>query len=163
MIISLSIIHQWSPKSDSTPYPLLWWWNHLSFFIVQQLPNPTKIKWFKARCYRTLSYWLFNTFWLGQSKLDFIQCLRIQFLQLSTGHNLLDIYPLFLNDTQLPLSSISNTLGLSFTKDLSWQFHVFTFAESSSKKLDILLRLRQFSSPSQLLALYRGLIHLCME
>ena len=42
---TLFIIHQWSSKSNSMPYPLLCWWYHLVFFnVVQQIPNPIRIK-----------------------------------------------------------------------------------------------------------------------
>ena len=51
IVHSLSIIHQWS-KSDSMLYPLLCWWHHFAFFkSIQQTPNSTIIKWYKARCY----------------------------------------------------------------------------------------------------------------
>ena len=45
-------------------------------------------------------------------------------------------------------SSTLNTLGLSFTKNLNWQFHISTLAKSASKKIGVLLRLRPFFSPS---------------
>ena len=60
-------------------------------------------------------------------------------------------------------SSTLNTFGLSFTKNLNWQFHISTLAKSACKKLGVLWHLRPFLSPSQLLALYRGLIRPCME
>ena len=50
---------------------------------------------------------------------------KTQYLQLSTQHHFPDNYLLFFNDSQLPLSSTLNTLGLSFTKNLNWQFHIF--------------------------------------
>ena len=84
---------------------------------------------------------------------------KTQFLQLSTWHNLSHTYPLFSNDTQLSLSSTLNTLGQFFTKSLNWQFHISTHAKSASKKVSVL----PFFSPFQPLALYKGLIHLCME
>ena len=71
--------------------------------------------------------------------------------------------PHFLNDTQLPLSSILNTFGLSFTENLNWQFHISTLAKSASKRLVVPWRLSSFFSSSQHLALYRGLIRPCME
>ena len=88
---------------------------------------------------------------------------KTQFLQLSTRHNFPDNYSLFFNDTQLPLSSTLNILGLSFSRNLNWQFHISTLAISASKKLGVLWRLRLFFSSSQLLALYRCLIRPCME
>ena len=57
----------------------------------------------------------------------------------------------------MTLSSPLNTLGLSFTKTLNWQFHISTLAKSASNKLGVLWRLRPFFFPSQLLALYRTL------
>ena len=72
-------------------------------------------------------------------------------------YNYLLDYPLFFNYTQLALSSTLNTLDLSFTKNLNWQFHSSTPAKSAFKKLGVLWRLRPFFSPSQLLALYMGL------
>ena len=113
---TLSIIHQWS-KSDSMPNPLLCWWNHLAFFnVVQQTPNPTRIKWFKARCYREPNFWPFISFWLGQSKPDSVKYTsKTQFLQLSTQYNLPDNYPLFFNDTTSPLLHIKHTQSLSLS------------------------------------------------
>ena len=57
---------------------------------------------------------------LGRANLVVFNASQTQFLQLYTRHNFPDIYPLFFNDTQLPLSSTLNTLGLSFTKILNW-------------------------------------------
>ena len=54
----------------------------------------------------------------SRTKLILFNASKTEFLQLSTRHNLLDNYPLFFNDTQLPLSYTLNTLGLSFTKNL---------------------------------------------
>ncbi|ORD92879.1 hypothetical protein ECANGB1_2401, partial [Enterospora canceri] len=99
----------------------------------------------------------------GRANFVLFNASKTQFLQLFTRHNLPDNYPLFFNDTQLPLSSTLNTLVLSFTKNLNWKFHISTLAKSASKKLGVLWRLRPFFSPSQLLALYRGLIRPCME
>ena len=93
----LSIIHHWS-KSDSMPYPFLCWWHHLAFVnVIQQTPNPTRIKWLKAKWYRMLNFWSFTRFF-----------------------------------------STSNTLNLSFTKTLNWQFHISSLAKSASKKLGVL-------------------------
>ena len=65
----------------------------------------------------------------GRAKWILFSASKTQFLQLSTRHNLPDNYPLFFNDTQLILFSTLNTLGLSFTKSLNWQFHISTLAE----------------------------------
>ena len=110
-----------------------------------------------------LTYVLSFVFDWGRANLVLFNASKTQFLQLSTRHNLLDNYLFFFNDTELPLSSTLNTLGLSFTKNLTWQFHISTLANSSSKNLGVLWRLRPFFSSSQLLALYRGLICPCME
>ena len=113
--------------------------------IFQRLtPNPTKIKLFKARCYRTLSL---VSNWVRAIRVLF-NASKTQFLQLSAGHNLPDSDLLFFNDTQLPVSSTLNTLNLSFTKNL---------------KLGVPLCLHPFFSLSQMLALYRGLIYPCIE
>ena len=61
-----------------------------------------------------------------------------------------------------PLLHIKHTRSI-FTKNLKWQFHISTFAKSTSKKLGVLWRLHPFFSPSHLLTLYRGLIRPCME
>ena len=84
----------------------------------------------------------------GRANLILFNASKTQFLQLSTRHNLPNNYPLIFNDIQLPLSSTLNTLGLSFTKNLNWQFHISTLAKSASKKLGVLWRLRPFFSPS---------------
>ena len=60
---------------------------------------------------------------------------KTKFLQLSTRHNLLDDYPLFFNDTQLPLSSILKILNPSFAENLNYQFHISTRAKSAFMKL----------------------------
>ena len=63
VLSSLSIINQWSPKFDSMPYLLLCWWHHLAFFdVMQQTPDPTRIKWLKARYFRTPNLWSFTSF-----------------------------------------------------------------------------------------------------
>ena len=49
----------------------------LAFFnVIQQSPNPTRIKWFKLRCYRMPNIWSFTSFWLGQSKPGSVPCLE---------------------------------------------------------------------------------------
>ena len=99
----------------------------------------------------------------GRANLVKFNASKTQFLHLSTRHNLPDNYPLFFNDTQLSPSSTLNILGLSFTKNLNWKFHITSLAKTASMKLGVLCRLRQFFSPYQLLTLYRGLIRPCME
>ena len=97
----------------------------------------------------------------GRANLVLFNASKTQFLQLSSRHNLPDNYPPF-NDTQLPLSSTLNTLSVSLTKNLNWQFHTSTPGKPASKKLDVLWRLCPFFSSSQLLVLYSGLICPCM-
>ena len=103
------------------------------------------------------NFWSLSNFWLGQSKLSVVQ-----FLYLSTRHNLPNNYSLFFNDTQLSPSPTLNILGLSFTCNLSWKLHISSLAKTASVKLGVLSHLCQFYSPPQLLTLYRGLICPCM-
>ena len=74
----------------------------------------------------------------SRANLTLFNASKTQFLQVSTRYNLPDNYPLFSNDTQLPLSSTLNTVSLSFTKNLNWQFHISILAKSASKKLGVL-------------------------
>ena len=99
----------------------------------------------------------------GRANIVLFNTSKTQFLQLFTRHNFPDNYSLFFKDTQLPLSSTLNTLCQFFIKNLNRQFRISTFAKSASKKLGVLWRLHPFFSPSQLFALYRGLIHPCMD
>ena len=99
----------------------------------------------------------------GRANVVLFNAWKTQFLQLSTRHNLPDNYPLFFNATQMALSSTSNTFGLSFTKNLNWNFHIFSLAKSPSKKLGVQWCLRSFFSRIQLLAVCRDLIRSCME
>ncbi|KAL7640057.1 UNVERIFIED_CONTAM: hypothetical protein RMT77_009471 [Armadillidium vulgare] len=46
---------------------------------------------------------------------------------------------------------------------MSWKPHITMVAKAASKKLEVLFRLREFFSSSQLLQLYKGLIRPCME
>ena len=148
----LSIIHQWSPEYDSKPYPFLCWHHNVFFNVIQQTPNPARIKWFKAIWCLTsdlslVSHW-------NSAILVLFNASQTQFLQPSTRHNLPDNYP---------FSSTLNTLGLFFTKNLNWQILISTFAKSASKKLGVLWCLCPFFSLYQLFALYRGLFRSCME
>ncbi len=56
-----------------------------------------------------------------------------------------------------------NILGLSLSNDLNWKFHISSLAKSASAKLDVLYRLQQHFSPSQMLTIYKGLVRPCME
>ena len=64
----------------------------------------------------------------GRAKLVLFNGSKAPFLQLSTRHSFPDNYILFYNDTQLPLSSTLNTLDLSFSRNLNWQFYISTLA-----------------------------------
>ena len=88
----------------------------------------------------------------GRTNLVLFNVSKTQFLQLSTGHNFPDNYLFFFNDTQRAFSSSVNTISLSFTKNLNWQFHISTPVKSPSKKLGVLRFMCPFFSPSQLLA-----------
>jgi len=99
----------------------------------------------------------------GRRNLVSFNASKTQFLHLSTRHNLPDDYPLFFDNTQLSPSPTLNILGLSFTQNLNWKFHISSLAKSASSKLGVLHRLNQFFSPSQMLAMYRGLVRPCME
>ena len=96
----------------------------------------------------------------GRTYLILFNASKTQFLYLSVRHNLPNNYPHFFNDSQLPLSSTLNTLGLSFTKNLNlnWQFHISTLAKSTSKNLDVLWHLRPVFSSNSLL--YTGTLSL---
>ena len=74
----------------------------------------------------------------GRANLVLFNASKTQFLQQSTRHNLPDNYPLFFIDTQLPLSSTLNILGLFLTEKLNIQFRISTLAKSASKKLGVL-------------------------
>ena len=147
------------------PYPFLCWWHHLAPFSTSynRRRTPQELSDSRRDAIGRLTSDLSLVSDWGKANLVLFNASNTQFLQLSARHNLPDNYLLFFNDIQLSLSSTLNTLGLSLTKNLNWQFHISTLVKSASKKLDILWRLSIFFSPSQLLALYRGLIRLCME
>ena len=99
----------------------------------------------------------------GRANLVKFNASKTQFLHLSTRHKLPDTYPIYFDNTQLSPSSSLNILGLSFTKTLNWKPHISSLTKAASQKLGVLFRLRQFFSPHQLLALYRGLVRPCLE
>ena len=120
------------------PHLLLCWWYHLAFFnVIQHLPNPTIIKWFKPIGHLSSNLSLVSN--LGRANLVLFNTWKTQFLQISNRPS--DNYPLFFYYTQLPLSSILNTLGLSLTENLNWQFLISNLATSASKNLGVLWRL----------------------
>src|ERR1044072_7014090 len=88
---------------------------------------------------------------------------KTQFLHLSTRHNLPHNYDIFFENTQLKPSSALNILGVSFSRDPSWRDHITSLSKQASKRLGVLRRLQHFFTPPQLLALYRGVVHPCME
>ncbi|KAL7640936.1 UNVERIFIED_CONTAM: hypothetical protein RMT77_008073 [Armadillidium vulgare] len=88
---------------------------------------------------------------------------KTQFLHLSTRHNLPRNYDIFFENTQLRPSSVLNILGVSFSRDLSWTDHITSLSKQASKRLGVLRRLQYFFTPPQLLAVYRGVVRLCME
>ncbi len=83
---------------------------------------------------------------------------KTQFLHLSSRHNLPNSYILFFDNTQLsPLSSI-------LTQESQLETSYPTLTQSTSSKLSVLYRLRQFLYPEQLLSIYRGLVRIiCVE
>ena len=81
----------------------------------------------------------------------------------TVGNHCPNGYPLLFNNTQLNSSSSLNILGVSFSRDLSWKDHIYSLTKSSSMKLGMLYRLKNFFTPEQLLSLYRGHIRPCME
>merc|ERR1711980_39032 len=99
----------------------------------------------------------------GRRNLVSFNASKTQFLHLSTRHNLPDDYPLFFDNTQLSPYPTLNILGLSFTQNHNWKFHISSLAKSASSRLGVLHRLNQFFSHSQMLAIYRGLVRPCME
>ena len=100
--------------------------------------------------------------WGTENLLDF-NATKTQFLHLSTRHDLPNGYSPLFNNTQLNPSSSLNILGVSFSRDLSWKDHISSLTKSSSMKLAMLYRLKNFFTPEQLLSLYRGHIRPCME
>ncbi|XP_050710739.1 uncharacterized protein LOC126995293 [Eriocheir sinensis] len=99
----------------------------------------------------------------GKKNLVSFNASKIQFLHLSTRHNLPNNYPLFFDNTQLSPSSTLNILGLSLTQNLNWKLHISSLTKSASSRLGVLYCLRQFFFPAQLLSIYRGLVRPRME
>ncbi len=78
--------------------------------------------------------------------LGYFNASKAQFLHLSTRQNLQYNYPLFFNNTQLSLSLLLNSLGLSCTSKLNKKFHSSSLAKSASARLGVLYRLHLFFS-----------------
>ena len=72
-------------------------------------------------------------------------------------------YPIISEDSEiLPLNSI-NILGLQISSSLSWRDHIVQIVKSSSKKLGVLFRCKQYFNSAQLFKLYTGFIRPCLE
>src|SRR5678816_391269 len=72
-------------------------------------------------------------------------------------------FPIFFDGSNVsPVNNI-NILGLNINNKLSWKPHITVVAKVASKKLGVLFRLRESFSSAQLLQLYKGLIHPCLE
>ena len=81
------------------------------------MPDPTRIKWFKARCYRTHNFSSSTSFWLGQNKPGSVQCLK----NLIDLIDLLDItfqitIPHFQWHSTVPLLHIKHTRSILYLK-----------------------------------------------
>ena len=99
----------------------------------------------------------------GRENMVVFNASKTQFLHLTTRHNLPDTYNIFFENTELKPSPVLNILGVSFSRDLSYKDHIVSLTKQASKRLGVLRRLRNFFTPSQLLALYRGVVRPCME
>src|ERR1700755_2359161 len=99
----------------------------------------------------------------GRKNMVIFNASKTQFLHLSTRHNLPHNYDTFFENTQLKPSSVLNILGVSFSRDLSWKYLITSLSKQASKRLGVLRRLRKFFTPLQFLALYRVVVHPCME
>ncbi|KAL7647784.1 UNVERIFIED_CONTAM: hypothetical protein RMT77_001393 [Armadillidium vulgare] len=88
---------------------------------------------------------------------------KTQFLNLSTQQNLPHNYDIFFENTQLKPSTLLNILGVSFSRDLSWNDHITSLSKQASKRLGVLRRLQYFFTQPLLLALYMGVVRPCME
>ena len=99
----------------------------------------------------------------GRENMVVFNATKTQFLHLSTRHNLPHNYDIFFENTQLRPSSVLNILGVSFSRDLSWKDHINSLSKSASKRLVVLRCLQNFSTPTQLLALFRGVVRPCTE
>ncbi|KAL7643214.1 UNVERIFIED_CONTAM: hypothetical protein RMT77_006505 [Armadillidium vulgare] len=99
----------------------------------------------------------------GRENMVVFNASKIQFLHLSTRHNLPHNYDILFENTQFEPSSVLNILGVSFSRDLSWKDHITSLSKQASNRLGVLRRLQNYFTPPQLLALYRGVVCPCME
>ena len=101
----------------------------------------------------------------GKENLVVFNASKTQFLHLTTRSDLASdfVYDVFFEGIRLEPSISLNILGVSFSRDLYWKNHIVSLANQASKRLGVLRRLKRFFTPSQLFALYRGLVRPCME
>ncbi len=98
----------------------------------------------------------------GRRNLVSLNASKTQFLNLSS-RQFRDTCPLFFDSTRLSISFTWNILDLSLSGDLNWKFHISSLAKSASAKLGVLYHLQQHFSLFQMLIIYKGLVHPCME
>src|ERR1700755_3502152 len=80
----------------------------------------------------------------GRENMVIFNASKIQFLYLSTRHNLPHNYNIFFENTQLKPSTVLNILGVYFSRDLSWKYHITSLSKQASKRLGVLRHLRGF-------------------
>ena len=74
-----------------------------------------------------------------------------------------DDIPISMADSVLTESSSFRLLGLTFSKDLTWNDYIKSIAKSAAMKVGSLYRARQYLSSECILHLYKSLIRPCME
>ena len=72
-------------------------------------------------------------------------------------------YPIIFEDSKIPPLNSINILGLQISSSLSWRDHFVQIAKSASKKLGVLFLCKQYFNSAQLVKLYNGFIHPCLE
>lgn len=91
----------------------------------------------------------------GKQKLVSLSASKVQFLHLSTQHNLPRSYPSFVDDTQFPPFNALNIRGLYFTRKLTLETHIFAICRAPLMKLCVLC-LIFFLTPPQWQTLYKN-------
>ena len=71
--------------------------------------------------------------------------------------------PIFMSGTALEESSSIRLVGLTLSKDLTWNEYISSIAKKASMKVGSLYRARRCLSPEVILHLYKSLIRPCME
>ena len=132
-------------------------------FQFKSVPSQEQLTIARAEAMERLTSDLSRISVWGVENLVIFNASKTQFLHLSTRHNLPQQYNVFFENTQLKPSSDLNILGVSFSRDLNWKGHITSITKHASKRLGVLWRLRNFFSPPQLLALYKGIVRPCME